>query len=92
MNLICAVCGAEHKATGKFCSECGSQKFIEQDQEKLLLVRGDIIASRYKIIDFLKAGGMGAVYKAEDLRLSKLCAIKELINQSLEGEEKRLLL
>jgi len=89
MNLICAVCGAEHKATGKFCSECGSQKFIEQDQEKLLLVRGDIIASRYKIIDFLKAGGMGAVYKAEDLRLSKLCAIKELINQSLEGEEKR---
>ncbi|MEQ8186579.1 MAG: protein kinase [Candidatus Eremiobacterota bacterium] len=89
MNLICAVCGAEHKATGKFCSECGSQKFIEQDQEKLLLVRGDIIASRYKILDFLKAGGMGAVYKAEDLRLSKLCAIKELINQSLEGEEKK---
>ena len=89
MNLICAVCGAEHKATGKFCSECGSQKFIEQDQEKLLLVRGDIIASRYKIIDFLKAGGMGAVYKAEDLRLAKLCAIKELINQSLEGEEKK---
>ena len=90
MNLICAVCGAEHRTTGRFCSECGGQKFLEQDREKLLLSNGEVIASRYKIIDFLKAGGMGAVYKAEDQRLLKICAIKELININLKGEDKKL--
>ncbi|MEQ8191047.1 MAG: protein kinase, partial [Candidatus Eremiobacterota bacterium] len=88
MNLICAVCGSELKGTGKFCSECGSQKFIEQEL-KNLLVPGDVLASRYKIIEFLKTGGMGAVYKAEDLRLSKLCAIKELINTAINSEERK---
>ena len=57
MNLICAVCGSELKGTGKFCSECGSQKFIEQEL-KNLLVPDDVLASRYKIIEFLKPGGM----------------------------------
>jgi len=88
MNLICAVCGSELKGTGKFCSECGSQKFIEQEL-KNLLTQGDVLASRYKIIEFLKTGGMGAVYKAEDLRLSKLCAIKELINTAINSEERK---
>jgi serine/threonine protein kinase/Flp pilus assembly protein TadD len=88
MNLICAVCSTELKGTGKFCSECGSQKFIEQEL-KNLLAPGDVLGSRYKIIEFLKTGGMGAVYKAEDLRLSKLCAIKELINTAINSEERK---
>lgn len=36
--------------------------------------------SRYQIIELVGQGGMGAIYKAEDLRLEgRLCAIKEVI-------------
>ncbi|MSP12507.1 MAG: serine/threonine protein kinase [Chloroflexi bacterium] len=40
---------------------------------------GMILRSRYKIIALVGQGGMGAVYKAEDLRLpGRICAVKEV--------------
>lgn len=43
------------------------------------LAEGTILEHRYKIISLIKAGGMGAVYKASDEKLDCICAIKELI-------------
>lgn len=41
-----------------------------------------ILYSRYRIIELVAQGGMGAVYRADDLRLSgRQCAIKEIIYQ-----------
>ena len=39
-----------------------------------------ILWSRYRILDLVGQGGMGAIYRAEDIRLEgRQCAIKEVI-------------
>jgi len=43
------------------------------------LVLGTVLRSRYKIVELVGQGGMGAVYRAEDLRLEgRQCAVKEV--------------
>ncbi|MBC8444742.1 MAG: serine/threonine protein kinase, partial [Chloroflexi bacterium] len=44
-----------------------------------LLSIGTILWSRYKVVEFISQGGMGVIYKAEDLRLDgRMCAVKEM--------------
>jgi serine/threonine protein kinase len=53
-----------------------------------ILPPGSILWSRYRIIDLVGQGGMGAIYQAEDLRLEgRLCAIKEVIPDSGTSKE-----
>lgn len=44
------------------------------------LTVGVVLRERYEIIDLVGQGGMGAVYKANDLRLrGRVCAVKEVL-------------
>jgi serine/threonine protein kinase len=45
----------------------------------VLLPPGTVLRSRYKIVEFISQGGMGAIYRAEDLVLEgRMCALKEM--------------
>lgn len=45
-----------------------------------LLENGTVLRNRYEIVQLVGQGGMGAVYRANDLRLDgRICAVKEIL-------------
>ncbi len=52
-------------------------------------VAGTVLADRYRIIGLVGKGGMGEVYKAEDLQLSQVVALK-FLPESVVGDEDML--
>jgi len=61
-------------------SLAGSQWAFEADQ---------VIAGRFRIVSFLAEGGMGVVYKAEDMRLRRFVALK-FLSDAVSGNPQAL--
>jgi hypothetical protein len=61
----------------------------ENSHNKEFLSEGHVLAGRYVIRELIKCGGMGAIYRAEDNHLTRVCALKELLTTWCNTEKDR---
>ncbi|HEY6099664.1 MAG TPA: serine/threonine-protein kinase, partial [Anaeromyxobacter sp.] len=79
----CPSCGtvpAPPGGTANYCPRCGTdlRRRAQADRGGADAWVDQVIADRYRLLSLLGEGGMGAVYKAEHIRMGKALALKIL--------------
>lgn len=79
---------SEYDDLGSFLS---TPPFVDSRQSRTgpleRLPEHEVLAGRFRIINFLAAGGMGEVYNAEDTRLERIVVLKFLPKEVAENPE-----
>lgn len=84
---VCSRCHHQNADTSRYCLQCGHPFPIAATGQ---LPSQTVLGGRYAILGLLGKGGMGAVYRASDHRISgKIWAVKEMSDSALQDPQEK---
>jgi len=97
VTLQCSKCHTENPSDSRFCKECGADIKAQEDLITLQtqtyqvpkkdLLPGTIIDEKYKLIEELGKGGMGIVYKVEQIQPFKRTTALKIIKLGMDTQQ-----